>query len=203
MSERTPEAELAKHSPVVCPEENRLIARVRAAHTNLGIYQKGGDVMFTQELKDEYVRLLAETGALNKCALAINLTLSTVRKHRKEDKDFGKACEDALDVFRDKIDLAVYHRAVEGWLEAVYFQGIIVGYVRKYSDSMLAMFAKRHNPAYREKFELDANIRTAALVVTAPMGSVEAMQEAAATIRGPINEADTKTDGPTDPPVGP
>lgn len=198
MSEPTPETELARREVPPCPEENRLIARVRAAHTNLGIYQKGGDVMFTQELKDEYVRLLAETGALNKCALAINLTLSTVRTHRKQDKDFGKACEDALDVFRDKIDLAVYHRGVEGWMEAVWFQGLIVGYVRKYSDSMLAMFAKRHNPAYREKFEIDANIRAAALVVTAPMGSVAAMQEAATTIRGHTNE----TDGPRDPPVG-
>jgi hypothetical protein len=51
-----------------------------------------------------------------------------------------------VDAIRDE----VRRRAIEGWDESVYQRGQLVGHVRKFSDALLMMEAKRRDPSYRE-----------------------------------------------------
>ena len=141
-----------------------------------------GEHRFTDELKDEYLRLLAETGAIGKCAQVINISPATIKVHRKQDPEFQDAFDMALELFRDKIDLAVYHRGLSGWVEDVWYQGEVVGTKRVYSDALLALLAKRHNPLYRDRVEIEANVTATALVVTAPVQTVADMMAEAARI---------------------
>lgn len=159
-----------------------VLARVRAPSSKITVNMTAGQTVFTDELKEEYVRLVSLTGVLGKCAEAVGVHPLTAIRHRKLDEAFRTAVDVALDLFRDQIDLAVYQRGVLGWDEEVYFNGRVVGVVRKYSDAMLSLFAKRHNAAYRERVEVNANVRQAAIVVTAPLATVQAMHEEAERI---------------------
>ena len=70
-----------------------------------------------------------------------------------------------LDFVRDEIR----RRAIDGWDEPVYQQGELAGYIRRKSDRLLELEAKRRDPAYRERaalelsgtarFEIDANVQ--------------------------------------------
>lgn len=52
----------------------------------------------------------------------------------------------------------------------MYYQGVMVGTVRKYSDRLLEFAAKAHCPEYREK-SAGINVNSGVLVIQAPRQS--------------------------------
>lgn len=60
----------------------------------------------------------------------------------------GDACID------HKAPNSQWHRAIDGWDEPVFNEGVQCGVKRKYSDSLLALAAKRHDPMYRDRSAL-------------------------------------------------
>ncbi len=67
--------------------------------------------------------------------------------------------------------MTVHNRAIEGWDEPVFYQGRVVGKMRKYSDRMLEMLAKKEIPGFRDKSEVDVNVSGGVLVVHKPAGT--------------------------------
>lgn len=90
-------------------------------------------------------------------------------------RQFGDLCkafpalqalkDEAKDLYRDKVSRAVHNRAIDGWLEPVFYKGELIGYIRKFSDRMLELQAKRYIPAYRDKSAVDLNVAGGVLVV--------------------------------------
>lgn len=154
-----------------------IVPKVRMPLSRVGIPRD--EPIFNEAIREEFLRLVAATGVLTKTALALGVHPQTVIRHRKADEEFDKCVQMALELHRDEIDLAVYRRAIEGWDEPVYQRGEKVGVIRKYSDSLLAMYAKRHNPAYRDQLQIDANVKHAVLVVDAPAMTAEDMMKEA------------------------
>lgn len=69
----------------------------------------------------------------------------------KKDKKFRERLVLASEEAADRLEEAARERAVEGWEEPVYQRGELVGSVRKYSDSLLAMLLKGAKPQkYRD-----------------------------------------------------
>lgn len=64
----------------------------------------------------------------------------TVALHRLRDSVFAEACDLAEQAARSLVLASAWSSAVDGTLEPVYNAGVLVGYVRKYSDKMRAMF---------------------------------------------------------------
>lgn len=160
-----------------------MLARVKAPASRVGINRRQGEEIFDDELKAEYCRLVSETGVLGKTAEAVGITAHTAVRHRRQDPVFNQAVEDAMASHRDKIDLAVQRRAIDGIKEDIYdTAGRKVGHKIKYSDSLLALYAKRHNSAYKERVEVDAHVQQAVLVVQAPTVTVGDMEEQARRI---------------------
>lgn len=66
----------------------------------------------------------------------------TVEAHRTKDTVFDELCSQAEQEGREMLRISAWSAATEGRLEGVYFQGILVGHVRKYPDGILALLLK-------------------------------------------------------------
>lgn len=123
--------------------------------------------LFTDELKLQYLKLLAQYGNKSKCAKAMGIAPSTVRLHKRNDEEFAEALELSMEIFRDSIEEAIVDRAIHGWDEPVYSQrlGIKIGTIRRFDNRLLELLAKRHIPAFREKQQLDIQVGGGVLLI--------------------------------------
>ena len=110
-------------------------------------------VEFTEEVRDKYLRVYAKWGAKMYAAEKAGVSYQTIINHRKSDLTFAEAEKDAYDKFREKLERTAVHRAAYGVDEPIYYKGELVGYVRRYSDTLLISLLKAHIP---EKFKDNA-----------------------------------------------
>lgn len=70
----------------------------------------------------------------------------TAYRWRDEDPEFKAAWDEAVEQNIDDLEACAYRRAIEGWLEPVYFQGKAVGAVRKFSNALTIFMLKKLRP---------------------------------------------------------
>jgi hypothetical protein len=122
-------------------------------------------VKFTPLAVSKILNNIANCGVMYQAVMAAGLSYSQFAKLRKEHPALCTLIDEAMDLYREKVAHAVHSRAIQGVEEPVYFKGAIVGYIRKYSDRLLELHAKRHCPEYRDKGTLDVNVAGGVLVV--------------------------------------
>lgn len=133
---------------------------------------------FTEERKAEFLEVYRRTGQHYLSAEACQVAGTTVFTHLRKDPAFAEAYEEAKQHFGDIIEQEAIRRAVQGWRErpVVNEQGEVVGYVQKFSDSLMAMVLKRWRPEYAEK--ISVNVSGGVLLVPAlPQGSTQSQWE--------------------------
>jgi hypothetical protein len=73
----------------------------------------------------------------------------------RDDPEYAERFEDARQAFIDELEEEAYRRAVEGWDEPVFYEGVKVGAKRKYSDNLLMFRLKAELPQkYRDRHEI-------------------------------------------------
>ena len=120
--------------------------------------------IFEADRKARFLATLSLCGAVNQSSQAAGISPHTVRTHLKADPEFKLAYDEAMQDFKEGIEREVMRRAIMGWEEDVFQLGEFVGTVRKFSDRMLELLAKRHIPEYKEKFQIDHNVSGGVLV---------------------------------------
>ena len=130
--------------------------------TKLG---KSSPTRATKAVKAAYLEAIAELGTREAAAQAVGLPASVFRELVDEDASFQTLEQQALAVFRGKIEAEIYRRAIEGWDQPVFHQGECIGHIRKFSDPMLELLAKRHIPEYQGKADVDIGIGGGVLVI--------------------------------------
>ena len=151
----------------------------------------------TPKLEQIILEELARGGNKTEAVTAAGVTLPTLRNWRKDDKEFNAACETALEAYAESLQAEVRRRGRDGWMEPVFFRGqlalvplmdsagqivyddektdddgnkmpvMVPAAIRKYSDRMLELEAKRQIPEYRDKHEVDHHVTGGVLVVPA------------------------------------
>jgi hypothetical protein len=125
----------------------------KGANKKLG--QRGNNTRpstyFTPLLKQRYLEELARTGLKTNSARKLGISYGNVCLHIRKDAAFAQAVEEAMDQFRDSIEEAIDQRGRLGWDEPIYYQGTLVGHVKRYDTQLLLAQAKAHIPAYRDK----------------------------------------------------
>ena len=128
----------------------------------------------TPEQLQAYLDEVARTGLLIKSAKVAGSSYMTVKRVREESDEFEERVQEALDLYREAIEAEIHRRGMEG-VETPVFGSLganagtgVVGHVRKYSDKLLELHAKRHIQAYRDKATIDANITGGVLLVREP-----------------------------------
>lgn len=118
--------------------------------------------VFDQAAKELFLQHYMKTGRLYESASAANVCQETVRRHERENIDgFAEQFAIAKGIFREHIEGEIQRRAIEGVDEPIIGgrnRDEIIGTVRRYSDPLLMMLAKRHIPEYREKQQVDLNV---------------------------------------------
>lgn len=89
----------------------------------------------------------AESKGVPQASKAAGVDRGTPHKARKVDPVFAAAW-DAIDhQITGQLEHAAICRAIEGWLEPVFYQGQEVGQVRKYSNSLAIFLLKCRRPS--------------------------------------------------------
>lgn len=136
------------------------------------IPQPKGAYKFDKDLQERFLRSYAETGLIWQSCRVVDVSEETIRRYMKNNiEDFATRFEEARGLYRDKLEAEIHRRAVNGWKEEVYGgkdRDELVGYVTRYSDRLLEFHAKRHIPEYRDKQQLDVNVRGGVIAVPLP-----------------------------------
>lgn len=106
----------------------------------------------TPKKRQQFIALLATNGNVTLAAESCNLDRRALYRTRLEDPQFADAWDSAMTEAADHLEAEARRRAVSGWDEPVFYQGEEVGYVRKFSDTLLIFLMKGANPEkYRER----------------------------------------------------
>ena len=88
-------------------------------------------------------------------------------KWYREDKEFAAEVDEAVEVGRDALEDEAIRRGKNGVRKAVYHQGQIVGYERKYSDRMLEVMLGANRPGkFRQNHSVEVQGNIAHTVTT-------------------------------------
>lgn len=129
---------------------------------------------FTPELKEKVLEELAKCFVPVPVVRSFGISPETYRQHLKKDPEFRAAVAEARAAYAQSLRREVHRRGVEGWTEPVFFQGVEVGKVRKYSDSLLIRHISRFDPTYREATKVEQK--------TTIVGSIETLKSRVATL---------------------
>lgn len=148
---------------------------------------------FDDLAKGRFLHVLGQTDRFGHAAAAAGISEGRAYEVIREDEEFAEAVSDARNQHRDKVMREVQRRAIEGVVEPIIGgkdKNEVVGYKRIFSDSLLTMEARRANPDYREKKEVDLNHGGGVVAFPATM-TPEELEEWAESYEYP--------DGPPDP----
>lgn len=111
---------------------------------------------------------IAATGSVTRSCQRHGMSPNTYLRARHAVPGLAKLHDMALEAYTDRLHLTIHQRAVEGMVKDVYYKGQVVGKERIYSDRLLELQLKRHDPAYRDKVEHDHQHGGGVLVIHAP-----------------------------------
>lgn len=98
---------------------------------------------WTERRTRMFLRALAETGCVRDACARARVSDSSAYTMRRRDPAFAAAWEKALDAAIPTLEQAAWERAVEGWDEVVWKDGVEVSRKRRYSDGLLRFLLDR------------------------------------------------------------
>ncbi len=105
----------------------------------------------TPKKVETFFGVLRAGGSVSKAASAAGVGRTAVYQWRRSDPEFKAAWDDAVETGTDALEDEAFRRAFEGVEEPVFYQGDVVGHVRRYSDTMLIVMLKARRPEkYKE-----------------------------------------------------
>jgi methionine synthase II (cobalamin-independent) len=109
----------------------------------------------THQKKKALLEHYAESGNISASTQAAGVNRHTHYDWLRADADYAAAFSAAKDTAVDCLEAEARRRAKDGWEEPVYHQGIQVGLVRKYSDTLLIFLLKGARPdVYKDRREV-------------------------------------------------
>jgi hypothetical protein len=110
--------------------------------------------------KAKFLRLYPQCGTVELAAKQVPVTRPTVYNWIHADAEFAKKVDDikpvAKNVFLGALEEEARRRAVEGIDEPVFYKGVLVNHVKKYSDTLLMFLLNGAAPEkYRQRIDTD------------------------------------------------
>ncbi len=104
----------------------------------------------TKTVKEKFLKLLAENGGIiSDAAEDIDISRCALYALKQRDEEFAEAWNTAQDQGIDVLEDEAKRRSLTGTEEPVYFQGDVVGHIRKKSDALMQLILKAHRKKYR------------------------------------------------------
>ena len=116
---------------------------------------------FTPDVVERYLAQLRACGRHAESAHAAGISPNVIRIHQRDDPNFFQQCQEATAEYIESIDREVARRGVEGYDRIIYYQGVMIGTERVYSDALLLAHAKAHHPAYGDRSKVEMQVSAA------------------------------------------
>lgn len=94
-----------------------------------------------------FLARFAEHGNKSQACREADLPRQTVDLRARSDEALAEQLDAAKQQAADRLEEEARRRAVDGWMEPVFYKGEEVGYVRKFSDTLLLRLLEAHSPA--------------------------------------------------------
>lgn len=102
-----------------------------------------------------YINELRKHGNAAKALSIAKAARHWVWEWRQKSPEFAVAHEEAVKCGIQCLADEAWRRAYEGVKRPVYQGGVRVGYVQEFSDSLLMFLMKKHDPSYRETYDVN------------------------------------------------
>lgn len=136
----------------------------------------------TKEKREEFMAELTQHGNVTKAARAVGITRVYAYQVKAEDTAFAEAWDNAVQEWADMLEGEADRRAFEGTTKGVYYQGILVGEERLYSDTLLMFRLKALRPdLYKDRQATELTGKDGGAV------QIEQTLEAAAVLRAKLD----------------
>lgn len=117
-----------------------------------------------------FLDTLAQTGRVITAATAAGFTdTSYLHRLRREDEDFARQWNEAIEAAADVLEEEATRRAVDGVLEPVFYKGDVVGYKTNYSDQLMMFLLRGLRPDKFNPKQGDTNVNVKFGVAVLPM----------------------------------
>jgi hypothetical protein len=129
----------------------------------------------TPESIAKFLDTYRECGIIVKAALAANLSYSSIAALRKSDPEFEAEMEQAKQLWiAEKLDAPLREIGIDGILKPIFSPktGQLLGHERVIHAQVTLAYARKFDPSYRDKQEVDVNHTGGVLVVTAPAADI-------------------------------
>lgn len=107
------------------------------------------------ELAEFLVAYVEQRFNFSAAARAIKRNPRTIYRHLESDAEFRAAFEDTKSMVGDIAYAEAIRRAVDGVDKPVYQGGECVGYIREYSDTLLARLLEATRPEFARRQQID------------------------------------------------
>lgn len=129
---------------------------------------------YDEEVRDRIAGEYAKHGRIGAASRAGNVTTSTVKRWLQERQDFAVAMAEANEAYRDKLIEHHQNLVFNGTVKETYDrQGRLVGKETIYPIRLIELELKKHDEGYRDKREVDMNVRGGVMIAPAETKSVD------------------------------
>ena len=112
------------------------------------------------ESKDLFIKHLKQTCNVTASVRVAGGSRKAIYNTRDRDKEFAEEWDSTVAEATDMLEAEARRRAVDGFEEPVYYQGAVVGAVRKYRDRMLELLLKGHAPEkYKDRVQHSSDVK--------------------------------------------
>lgn len=133
---------------------------------------------FTPELKQRFLTMLQLHGRTGLAANHAGVNSETIRQHRKKDPDFDTACREALDLYHETTVAAITHQARAGMYDRKWDkEGNLISERWSTEQRLREILLKRGDSSYQEVNKQEVSVVGGAVVVPAPIDSVESWED--------------------------
>lgn len=117
---------------------------------------RGMESIRTPEKEIAFLAALAATCSVTRACEAAGMARRTAYEWRDADPDFFRRWEEAKAIGAEALEDEAMRRAVEGCDKPVFHQGVAVGTIREYSDTLAIFLLKGAKPEkYRERTAME------------------------------------------------
>lgn len=133
---------------------------------------------FTPERRAIFLSKLEQHGRIGLAARWAGVVVETVNRHRKEDPEFDLACNESLSYYHEMCVAGITHQARVGMIDEKYDkEGKLISRRVSYEQQLRMMMVKRADPSYNDVQKQELSVVGGAVVVPAPIDSVESWDD--------------------------
>jgi hypothetical protein len=134
----------------------------------------------TSKKENAFLKALGEGKSVSAAAILARVGRQSVYDWRRSDADFAARWDAAVEVGTDRLEDEAFRRGHNGVTKPVYHNGVIVGEIQEYSDTLLIFMLKgRRRSIYGDKHELMGKNGGPIQTVTIPLDKMTDEQLAA------------------------